>query len=400
MSADPTTGGPLTGIRVIDLTQMLAGPFCTMILADLGADVVKVEPPRGDLARWSPPFRADDETHAYGGYFASVNRNKRSLVLDLKRDDGAAALRALVARADVVVENFSAGVMERLGLAYESLAAVNPRLVYAAIRGFGDSRTGASPYQHWPAFDLVAQAMGGLLGITGVPGQPVKAGPGIGDLFPGALAALGVVAAVRHAERTGEGQFLDVAMYDAVLALCERIVYQHSYAGAVPGPEGNAHPLLFPFDVFAARDGHVAITAVTDDHWTALCRAMARDDLAADPRFADPAGRRAAAPELRAIIAGWTAARTKREVMAALAPAVPAGPLHDVADIFADPHVRARDMLVELAVPGSTTPATFAGIPIKLALTPGSIRRAAPALGEHTGEILAELATPPTSSRT
>src|SRR5215471_2217611 len=222
--------GPLEGLRVVDLSLMLAGPYASMLLADLGADVVKVEPPRGDSTRATGPFRPGDGPEALGGYFQSVNRGKRSVVLDLKNPADRGRFVALVRVADVLVENYSAGVMDRLGLGYERLAAENPRLVYGAIRGFGDPRSGASPYQDWPAFDVVAQAMGGFLSITGTAeGTPVKAGPGIGDLFPAVLLALGVTSAVYQARHTGRGQFVDVAMYDAVLSLCERMVYQYSY---------------------------------------------------------------------------------------------------------------------------------------------------------------------------
>ena len=224
--------GPLAGTRVLDLTQALAGPFCTMLLADLGADVVKVEPPQGDMTRYGGPFTREDTEQAYGGYFASINRNKRGVVLDLKTDLGREAVRRLAARADAVVENYKAGVMDRLGLGYESLRDLNARLVYGAIRGFGDPRTGTSPYLDWPAFDVVAQAMGGAVGMTGTAeGATFRCGPSIGDLYPATLAALGITAAVHHAARTGEGQFLDVAMYDGVLALCEAIVYRYSYTG-------------------------------------------------------------------------------------------------------------------------------------------------------------------------
>ena len=206
-------GGALAGLRVVDLTQMLAGPYCSMLLADQGADVVKIEPPEGDLTRNLGPFLESDKARAFGGYYQSINRNKRSIVLDLKHDDGKAVLRQLAAEADVVIENYRVGVMERLELSYESLAAENPRLVYAAVRGFGDPRTGTSPYAEWPAFDVVAQAMGGIMGITGPDAEtPMKIGPGVGDIVPAMLAAVGVLSAVYRAQKTGEGQFVDVAM--------------------------------------------------------------------------------------------------------------------------------------------------------------------------------------------
>jgi crotonobetainyl-CoA:carnitine CoA-transferase CaiB-like acyl-CoA transferase len=384
--------GPLAGLRVVDLTVMLSGPYCTMLLADLGADVVKVEPPKGDLTRYAGPFRDDDELHAYGGYFHSINRNKRSIVLDLKDERGRAVLERLAAGADVLVENFRPGVMDRFGLSYEHLRERNERLVYASIRGFGDPRTGESPYVDWPAFDVTAQAMGGFMGITGTEdGEPLKAGPGIGDIFPAALAALGIVSAVRHAALTGVGQYVDVAMYDGVLALCERIVYQHSYAGEVPAPQGNTHPLLCPFDVFATSDGWVSIAAPTDNHWRALCETMGRPELADDERYRTNYERAQHAGEVRAAVREWTSARSSDDVLRALGGRVPVAPVNRVDDIFADPHVHAREMLVEVEQPGSARPVTLAGSAIKLTETPAGVRRRAPLLGEHTDEILAEV---------
>ncbi len=388
--------GPLVGLRVIDLTQMLAGPYCTMLLADLGADVVKVEPPRGDMTRYSGPFLPEDEEKAYGGYFGSINRNKRSIVLDLKTEYGKEALEALVKGAAVLVENYRAGVMERLGIAWESLEKINPALVYAAIRGFGDPRTGESPYVLWPAFDVVAQAMGGLMGITGTEdGTPLKAGPGVGDIYPAALAALGIVAAVRSAEKTGRGQFMDVGMVDAVLSMCERIVYQYSYRGTIGRPEGNSHPTLCPFENFPTTDGWVTIAAPSDGHWTALVEIMGRPELAQDERFKSNRLRRANAEETRSIVREWTSARTTSEAVEALAARVPAGPVQSVAEIFEDPHARSRDMLVEVEHAGCETPVVYAGVPIKFTLTPGGIYRRPPRLGEHTEEILAEIGWDP-----
>ena len=385
-------GGPLDGLRVIDLTQMLAGPYCTMLLADLGADVIKVEPPGGDMTRFSGPFMEEDQERAYGGYFGSINRNKRSIVLDLKTARGKDVLRRMVDVSPVVVENFRAGVMERLGLAWESLRERNPALVYGTIRGFGDPRTGESPYVAWPAFDVVAQAMGGFMGITGTAdGVPLKAGPGVGDIYPAALAALGIVAAVRHAERTGEGQLVDVGMVDAVLSMCERIVYQYSYSGQVPGPEGNAHPMLCPFENFRTRDGWVTIAAPGDAHWRLLCDIMGRPELGEDERFRTSRDRVRNGAETRRVVSQWAAGLTTPEAMAALGGRVPAGPVQTVRDIFADPHARSRDMLVEVEQAGSPRPAIYAGTPIKLTATPGGVRRRPPRLGEHGEEILAEM---------
>src|SRR5947199_9226411 len=295
--------GPLADVRILDLTQALAGPFCTMLLADLGADVVKIEPPQGDMARTMPPHPADREGCDYGGYFASINRNKRSVVLDLRGAGDRDILLRLVDRADAVVENARVGVMDRLGVGCERLRERNPRLVYAAVRGFGDPRTGASPYAEWPAFDIVAQCMGGIVGTTGPAGTGgVPCGASIGDLFPGTLAALGIVAAVHAARSTGAGQFLDVAMYDALLSLCESVVYNFSYEGRVLGPKGTGHLSLCPVDGSETSDGAVAIAAPTDNDWTLLCEAMGRPELAADPCYDHNLKRVAVAGEVRAIV--------------------------------------------------------------------------------------------------
>jgi crotonobetainyl-CoA:carnitine CoA-transferase CaiB-like acyl-CoA transferase len=384
--------GPLAGVRVLDLTQALAGPFCTMLLADLGAEVVKVEPPQGDMTRYGGPFTREDTEQAYGGYFASINRNKRGVVLDLKTDLGREAVLRLAARADVVVENFKAGVMDRLGLGYETLREGNTRLVYGAIRGFGDPRTGVSPYMDWPAFDVVAQAMGGAVGMTGTAeGETFRCGPSIGDLYPATLAALGITAAVHHAARTGEGQFLDVAMYDGVLALCEAIVYRYSYTGMVTTPTGNGHPALVPFDMFPTADGACAVAAPTENHWAVLCGILGRPELVDDDRTRTNRERVANAAFVRELVSAWTSARTTAEVVAALGGRVPVGPVHTAADIFADGHAAARGMLVEVDQPDGSRPVVVAGPPIKLTATPAGIHRRPPRLGEHTAEVLAEV---------
>ena len=387
--------GPLAGVRVLDLTQALAGPYCTMLLADMGADVIKVEPPRGEMTRFSGPFTDDDETRAFGGYYASLNRNKRSLVLDLKTEAGREAVLRLAEKSDALVENFAKGVMDRLGLSYETLAERNPRLVYGAIRGFGDPRTGGSPYMDRPTYDIVAQAMGGLVGVTGTAeGGGLRCGPSVGDIMPGTLAAVGIVSAVLNARQTGRGQFVDVAMYDAVLSLCEHYVYLYSYGGESPGPLGNAHPFLCPFDVFDARDGQIAIAAPTDKHWRRLCEIIGRPELGRDPRFAKNEGRKQHAGEIRSIVGEWAAARSREEVMEVLAGLVAAGPVNTMEDIFADPHVAARDMLPEIEQVGAR-PVKLAGSPIKFAGTPANAHRRAPILGEHNEEILAEIGMSP-----
>lgn len=386
------SGGALAGLKVIDLTQMLAGPYCTMMLADQGATVIKIEPVEGDPTRSFGPFPADDETRHFGGYFQSTNRNKQSVAIDLKSVEGKALLRRLTRDADVVVENFRAGVMDRLGIGYEVLAKENPKLVYAAIRGFGDPRTGASPYVDRPAFDVVAQAMGGAMGITGPDAvTPMKIGPGVGDIFPASLAAFGIMAALHHASRTGEGQFVDVAMYDGIVAMCERIIYQQSYTGRSPVPEGNQHPILCPFGTFPCKDGQITVGCPRDSFWRELTAIMGRPELADDAKFATNNLRLAHAAQTVALVEAWTSVRTKAEIALALDGKVPFGPVNTASDIYADPHMAARDMLVEVEHPGSARPVTIASTPIRMTLTPGGVKHRAPLTGENTGEVLSAL---------
>lgn len=383
--------GPLSDLRILDLTQALAGPFCTMLLADLGADVIKVEPPRGDMARFLGPHPQDRERCDYGGYFASVNRNKRSIVLDLKTAADRETFFFLLDTVDALVENARVGVMDRLGVGYETLRARHPRLVYGAIRGFGDPRTGASPYADWPAFDIVAQSMGGLVGTTGPrDSRGMPCGASVGDLFPGTLAALGVVSAVHAARRTGTGQFVDVAMYDAVLSLCENIVYKYALDGRVEGPKGFGHPALSPFDVYETKDGAAAIAAPTEPQWQALCAIIGRPELAQDERSCDVFQRVAHREFVDAAIVSWTRSCTTREVVTALAGRVPVGPVNTALDIFSDPHVRTRGMLVEVEQPGNNRPITLVGPAIKLTGTPSGVYRRPPTTGEHSEEVIAE----------
>jgi crotonobetainyl-CoA:carnitine CoA-transferase CaiB-like acyl-CoA transferase len=366
--------GALSDLTIVDLTQMLAGPYASMMLADHGACVIKVEPPAGDSTRAAGHL---------GGYFQSINRNKKSVCLDLKTSEGGVAFKALVKGADAVIENFRSGVMERLGLGYETLREINPRLVYGALRGFGDARTGASPYLDWPAFDVVAQAMGGVMAITGPdPATPTKVGPGLGDIAPGMMLAFGVLAAVHHARRTGVGQFVDVAMVDGVLAVCERTVWQHSIQGLVPGPEGNHHPFLCPFGMFPAADGFVTIAAHQDDFFGVLCAAIGAEDLPADPRFESRAARSENRGALIAALGEHTSRFSKTELKGRLGGAIPFGPVMNIAEIAADPHFSVREMIVE--VEQGAAPIRVAGVPIKMTATPGAVHRRGPLLGEDT----------------
>lgn len=383
------TGGALEGLIVIDLTQHLSGPYCTQLLADQGATVIKVEPPDGDSIRHAGPFRAEDSVRSYGGYFQSVNRNKLGIAIDLKRPEGVNVLKRLVAKADVLVENYRAGVMERLGLSYETLHALNPRLVYATVRGFGDPRTGKSPYFDWPAYDVVAQAFGGIIGITGPDSTtPVKVGPGVGDIYPGTLTAVGLLSALYRAQKTGQGQFVDVAMADGILALCERIVYQHSYETRIPVPEGNLHPVFSPFGMFPAKDGWVTIAGHLDAFWAELSSLMGQPELARDPRFATRHTRLEHKDAVYEVVSSWTRQHTKKELTAILGGRVPFGPVYNVKEIYEDPHFQARKMIATVEQPGTDAPVAIANTPIHMSDTPGGVRHRAPLLGEHTDGVL------------
>ncbi|MGY8525346.1 CaiB/BaiF CoA transferase family protein [Paracidovorax citrulli] len=392
--------GALDGLVVLDLTQMLAGPYASMMLADQGARVIKIEPPGGDQTRRNGPHLDGAirlEQRGYGAYFGSINRNKESVVLDLKDEAGRQALLRLVRQADVLVENFRVGVMDRLGLGYDLLAVENPRLVYATLRGFGDPRSGESPYAQWPAYDPVAQAMGGIMGITGPRrgGAPTKIGPGVGDIVPAMFLAYGIAAACWRAQRTGQGQFVDVGMVDAVLAVCERLVFQYGVTGKVPVPEGNGHPLLCPFGLFPAADGHISLGVPNDRFWALLVARMGRPELQHDPRFASNDARVAHRDEVEEIVAGWTRGLTRQQLAQQLGGDIPFGPVFDAGDIFADPHFRVRQMLVEVEQPGAAQPLTVAGTPVRMSATPGGVRRRAPLVGEHTARTLADFGFSP-----
>ena len=387
-----TTTGALKGLRILDLTHALAGPFCSQVLADHGADVIKVEPLEGDFFRRMGPFRDDDTERHFGGLFQSCNRNKRSIALDLKHPEGQETLRRLVASADALVENYRAGVLDKLGLGYEALRALNPRLVYTSVRGFGDKAGGQSPYMHWPAFDIVAQAMGGWMGITGEDADhPVKVGGGAGDTVPGLFAAFGTMAALWHARATGEGQYVDIAMTDSILAMSELVVSQFSYRGVSPMPSGNGIPGFAPFDTIRAQDGLIAIAAPHDPQWLVLCQLMGRPELAADPRFASEQLRWNHRAELYEAIEAFTRRHTKQELRDVFGGKVPFSPIYTAGEIFQDPHFAARNMLPRVDHPGSAEPAAVPGVPVKLSATPGGVRHRAPRLGEHTFDILREI---------
>lgn len=384
-----TAPGSLHGLRILDLTHALAGPFCAQILADHGADVIKIEPPEGDFFRRMGPFTDDDAERHYGGLFQSCNRNKRSLVLDLKQPEGREVFKELVRGTDVLVENFRAGVLERMGLGYEALRELQPRLVYTSVRGFGDKAGGASPYMNWPAFDVVAQAMGGWMGITGTDeAHPVKVGGGAGDTVAGLFAAFGTMTALWHARATGEGQYVDVAMTDSILALSELVVSQYAYRGVSPVPVGNGIPGLAPFGTVRVQDGVIAIAAPHDPQFHLLCELIGQPALKTDPRFLSEGLRWEHHAALTEAIEGFTRTRTKAQLSALFGGKIPFSPIYTAQDIFADPHFAARDMLPQVEQPGSARTVAVPGVPVKLSRSPGGVRRRAPLLGEHSREVL------------
>jgi CoA:oxalate CoA-transferase len=379
--------GPLNGVTVIDLTRVLAGPFCTLTLADLGARVIKVEDPKGgDLARQLGPVLAN----GVSGYVISVNRGKEGIALDLKRAEDVAILHQLLARADVLVENYRPGVMEKLGLGWETLHARHPTLIYAATSGFGHS----GPYAQYAAFDLVAQGMGGIMSMTGHPGSPpTRVGCSIGDITAGLYTAVGINAALVHRARTGEGMKIDVAMLDCQVAIGENALARH-FAGDTPGPIGARHPSAAPFDAFPTADRHIIIASADDGGFRRLCEALGRPDLAADPRFATVRLRVANHEALKAEMSRTLATRTGAEWIAILrAAGLPCGPINTIADVAADPQVAARNMIVEVDDPDAGT-VRVSGCPIKMSAFPDPhVRATAPRLDGDRVRILAELAS-------
>lgn len=384
--------GSLKGLRILDLTHALAGPFCSQMLADHGADVIKVEPLEGDFFRKMGPFRADDQDKFFGGLFQSCNRNKRSISLNLKTELGREALLELVKNADGLVENYRAGVLEKMGLGYEVLKEINPRLVYTSIRGFGDRVGGESPYKNWPAFDIVAQAMGGWMGVTGMDADhPVKVGGGAGDTVSGLFAAFGTVSALLHAKNTGLGQYVDVAMTDSILALSEIVVSQFSYLGVSAKPVGNGIPGLAPFGTIKVKDGVIAIAAPHDPQFHLLCELLGCPELKTEPKYLNEGLRWTNHLELNAEIEKYTVLKTKLELKELFGGHVPFSPIYTGEEIFKDEHFAARNMLPLVDHPGTATPTAVPGIPVKMSLTPGEVRIRAPKLGEHTREILNEM---------
>ncbi len=383
---------PLGDIRVLDLTRALAGPYCTMMLGDLGADVVKIERPgRGDDSRgWGPPF-VGEPYGPYPGesaYFLAANRNKRSITVNLKSREGREIVGRLAEVSDALVENFRTGTLDRMGLGYDDLHALNPSLVYCSISGYG--RTG--PYAKHPGYDFIIQAEGGLMGITGPEeGPPCRVGVPIVDITAGMFAATAILAALRARDETGKGQLVDVSLLDASVALLTNVASNYLVGGEPPRRLGNAHPNIAPYEAFRARDRWLAVAAANQSQWTTLCEVIDRPDLKQDPRFATNEARVSNRPALLDVLGGVFAERDADEWLADLEEAgLPCGPINTVADVFEHPQAEARNLTLKAEHPAVGS-VRFPGFPYRLSETPADVSQPPPLLGQHTEEVLSEL---------
>ncbi|MBY8915807.1 CoA transferase [Nitratireductor sp. L1-7-SE] len=382
---------PLKGVRVIELARILAGPWAGQVLADLGADVIKVENPNGgdDTRKWGPPFvEGADGENLSAAYYHSCNRGKRSIALDFSKPEEAKKLKKLIATADVLIENFKLGGLKKYGLDYESLKAINPRLVYCSITGFGQT----GPYAPRAGYDFIIQGMSGLMSITGAPGgEPQKVGVAVSDIFTGLYSVIAIQAALRHAEATGQGQHIDMALLDSQVAVLANQNMNYLISGNSPVQMGNAHMNIAPYEVLPVKDGHIILAVGNDGQFQRFCKIVGLDDLPADERFATNPARVANRAALRerivATLAGWE----KAELLGKFdANAVPASPINTIEEMFNDPQVKARGMQLSLDDGhGAALPSVRA--PINLSQTPLAYERPSPRLGEHTAEILCEI---------
>jgi CoA:oxalate CoA-transferase len=372
---------PLSGIKVVDLTRILAGPFCTQLLADLGADVIKVEPPgRGDPVRGQGAIK-----DGLSWYYAQFNRNKKSLTLDLYSDQGRAVLADLIRRADVLVENYRPGVLGRMGFDAVRLEDLNPALIVGSVNGYGST----GPYVDRPAFDFIAQAMSGFMSVSGGPGEPMRAGPPIADLVAGLYAALGIVAALFARGRSAaQGQRVEASLTGGLISMLAYFSAQYLATGELPERTGNDHPVVYPYGLFRAADSDVAVAPSTPVHVRRFLEALELGHLLDDAAFADNAARVRNRERLRSLINAAIATATVAQWIERLnAAGVPCGRVMNLAEVFSDPQVLAQDMMLEIAHPGHG-PVLMTGFPMKLSATPARLRRPAPGLGEHTEEVL------------
>lgn len=393
--ATPRAEGALSHIRVLDLSRVLAGPWASQILGDLGAEVLKIERPgAGDDTRgWGPPYaEAADGSVREAAYFLTTNRNKSSVAIDMGTDEGAALIRRLAAESDVVIENFKVGGLKKYGLDQDSLRALNPRLIYCSITGFGQT----GPYAPRAGYDFMIQAMGGLMSVTGEPdevpgGGPVKVGVALVDVMTGLYATIGVLAALAHRERTGEGQHIDLALLDVSVATLANQAMNYLVSGKAPGRMGNAHPNIVPYQAFATQDGHLVLAIGNDEQFRRFAVEAGHPEWSTDPRFATNAQRVANRAALVPLVAGAVATRTTDDWIAALeSKAVPCGPINTLDRVFADPQVQARGLARQIAHPALGSVPTVAN-PLNLSATPVDYARAAPRLGADTDETLGRL---------
>jgi crotonobetainyl-CoA:carnitine CoA-transferase CaiB-like acyl-CoA transferase len=374
---------PLHGIRVLDLSRVLAGPYCTMVLGDLGADVIKVESPEGDETRtWGPPF-AEGES----AYYLCINRNKRSIVVDFKTGEGRADLRRLIGESDVLVENFRPGTLSRFALDFESASALNPALIYCSISGFGQT----GPLRDKPGYDFMIQAMGGLMSITGEPdGVPMKVGVAVADLFAGQNAVIAILAALQARTQTGRGQHLDISLFDSQVGMLTNVASNYLISGNLPKRYGNAHANIVPYQSFRASDGWFVIAVGNDRQFAKMCEVIGKSELARDSRFTENAGRVEHREALIACLQPVLLTRTVVDWLSALETAgIPCGPINTLDKVFAEPQVGARGMLILMKHPGIGQ-LPLVGSPLKFSDTPVEYKLPPPGLGEHTDEILKE----------
>ncbi len=383
----------LDGIRVIDQTQVMAGPSCAMLLGDMGADVIKVEPPEGEASR----RQGYEVAPGVSAAFVAINRNKRGMTLDLKQSRGVAVLKALVTTADILVENYRPGVAERLGVDYETLKLLNPRLIYCSISGFGQT----GPYAARGGYDLIAQGMSGLMSVTGEDGsEPAKSGLPISDLAAGLFGAYGILCALEHRDRTGVGQLVDTSLLEAAMALTVWESAEYWVTGQAPKALGSAHRLAAPYQALQASDGFFTVGANTDKLYQAFCEAIGRADLATDERFRGRAGRLTHRGALVDEIERTTVKEPRTHWLAQIdAAGVPCGPINTYPEALADPHALARGMVVDLLHPGAGEIKAL-GVPVKLSETPGAVDRPAPLVGQHTAELQHELGYDATAQQT